>query len=140
MWNFIWLIDKIKSHLFKISKFCTVMVWGRTDKILWSNILENWIIKITFTFTRISMLQLSQQRINQDTGKIESNLFSFSSFLKKVLKLKLIIVLVCIEAGTLYFIYNQTFKLTIFADLQKPSLRLKNDVSLQTTSWTAVNC
>ena len=38
---------------------CTVMVL-RTDKILWSNISENWIIKITFTFARISTLHMSK--------------------------------------------------------------------------------
>ena len=32
----------------------------RTDKILWSNISENWIIKITFTFARISTLHMSK--------------------------------------------------------------------------------
>ena len=35
----------------------------RTDNILKSNILENWIIKITFTFTQILFLSLDQQRI-----------------------------------------------------------------------------
>ena len=34
----------------------------RTDKILWSNILENWIIKITFTFTQISIQELSKTK------------------------------------------------------------------------------
>ena len=39
-----------------------VMVNLRTDKILQSNILENWIIKITFTFTEIFMEEKSKRK------------------------------------------------------------------------------
>ena len=56
----LFMILEPENNNFKV--LFLVMVNLRTDKILQSNILENWIIKITFTFTEIFMEEKSKRK------------------------------------------------------------------------------